>query len=529
MHIASTINPSTKSSGDVPVLLACYQGRKMFLRKERGYENMIALISSRFGISQLLNGTEGLTNGANTPASVSKSSLTANNSSTSLNSHASVTNTNLSAGSPWLRLGGTSASASHGAGTGTSTIGVNRSSTSTSMPGQPLKQTSAPGSQSQSQRIRVQTCSLDICRGDLVEVDEGVYESMWDVLDEVFVDICDGAASGRARVGLERCGSGGSTSSGTIGSWVLDIPSEGGQDAGGLSPSPAPSSTAVGPQPQKAASENNDGLAEVEQAPASHNVNSTPRAPRTRTSQANQADSRTSVASNAATRTPAQNKRGLPINPSTPSGRGGSARGGSSRDDVTPRATQSHVPASRVPAQNHNQAASANPGQGQSQSQEDAQSVTASRADESPRFKVLVKGPYQGQSLEVWVRARHTARQVLIGTCRAFEVDPQMMRLFLLVREREAGGGRVVRHIECEEGMTMGEVGVRNRSKLRIVLDSREESEMTQSEAVEELVGDDDVEDNYRETEDDAGTATVTEIEDDEEGVYGGAGARTWR
>ncbi|KAF8652617.1 hypothetical protein AX16_004306 [Volvariella volvacea WC 439] len=456
---------------------------------------MMSLISSRFGINQssTSNSPDALFNGTNSSTPSFRSPFATHGLGAPLGLRASNNGaTKLS----WLGSGSTST------GTRTLTSDVNGCSTS-STTGHHLKH---------SHRIRIQTCSLDICRGDLVDVDQDVYESMWDVLDEVFVGVCDEITcpfgTGTAELDwkgvkvkdlrqVEQL---------EVGCWKIYL-----KDAGGASSSPPPGLTTAPPNPQEAPLEPNNVPTEPEPDSTPRNQNSTPRSRRNKKNKANQADSSTSVASSATAKTLDQNKQ--PTTTSTPPGKGSSECGSQSRGDAAPRGiTQPHAPSSHLSTQPHNQV--------DTQGQGEVQNTAGPKEDESTRFPIFVMGPERGQRLELLVRGRHIVGMALAKACEDFGVDPDMTKIFLLIKEHGIGGGRAIRQIECDKRKTMNEAGVKDRSRLAVVLISADESEMTQSEAVEEFVdgdGDEEVEESYRKTEEDAESATVAEIEGSEE------------
>ncbi|KAF8637696.1 hypothetical protein AX16_010771 [Volvariella volvacea WC 439] len=378
---------------------------------------------------------------------------------------------------------------------------VDGDSTMGNVPGQPL---------GYSREIRLRTCSLDICKGDFVEIDAGVYEYIWDVLDEVFVGVCD-SPYGCSYESLAAA----------PGGWMWQMTSEGGQGAGCVMPFSVSSPISGRPDPQEVPPGLGNTFVGVEPVFNSCNANDIPRVRHLRKNQLNHAGSRTSPASNSVMKTLPRTKRRSPFNQGNPSRKGRAlGEGAYTRESRLRKTARSEK---RCRGQDRKTQNEAEP-----------------RDIASSRFKIYVEMPHDGQRIELWVHKRHTVRKVLAKLCQSLDINPLMLvflllsligpldlwftmntsayrsKLFLFAEEHDIGAGMAIKQVECNKDMTMNQVGVKHESTLALVLDSREDIWM-RFEVAKGLDMDTSLEDSYRETKGNFCAATVAGIQGNED------------
>ncbi|KAL0572841.1 hypothetical protein V5O48_009120 [Marasmius crinis-equi] len=109
---------------------------------------------------------------------------------------------------------------------------------------------------------------------------------------------------------------------------------------------------------------------------------------------------------------------------------------------------------------------------------------TASGNDKEPlvqpdgRFKIFISGPKKTHRAEFVTKESHKIKKLLMSACKTFSLDPERSRLESLL-DKEDHGGKEDRFFQCDNEETVGKVGIRPRSQLRVVeeIDEADEEE----------------------------------------------------
>ncbi|TRM68776.1 hypothetical protein BD626DRAFT_471808 [Schizophyllum amplum] len=106
-----------------------------------------------------------------------------------------------------------------------------------------------------------------------------------------------------------------------------------------------------------------------------------------------------------------------------------------------------------------------------------AKAAPAKAKAQEERFTVHISGPSPDQEAEFKTRGGHLVRKVLAGACQNFGLDVEEARLYLLLQWEDEDGITVEDETECNPEDTMQKCGIEAGSRLVIRVDDEEYDE----------------------------------------------------